>query len=319
MMDLSPKVSAELSHVEALIIESVECGISTFEDVFEHVFNAGGKRIRPAVLLTSCHAVGEDDISNAIPLAAALELIHTGTLIHDDINDNSSMRRGIPTAHVKFSVGDALMTADYLFVKGFSLVADYEKEIRDEIVQAITTMAEGEIIQAHNVRNVSLNEAEYLEINEKKTARPISAGAKAGSLIANGSPAESDALEQYGLNLGQGFQIMDDVLDVIGVEGRTGKFSGCDIREGKVTILSIHALSHSDPGASERLKQIITTLENTEEEVNEAIGLIKEAGSIDYALEICEKFGERAKTFAEELPVSEPLKKLADFTVTRDY
>ncbi len=319
MLDLSLNVSRELSKVEVLMNESVECDISTFEVVFDHIFNAGGKRIRPVVLLTSYNAVEGGDISKAIPMAAALELIHTGTLIHDDINDNSSMRRGIPTAHVKFSIGDAIMTADYLFVKGFSLVADYEKEIRDEIVEAITTMAEGEIIQTHNVNNVSLTEAEYLAINEKKTARPISAGAKSGGLIAKGTQTQCDALEQYGLNLGQGFQIMDDVLDVIGIEGHTGKFSGCDIRGGKVTILSIHALSHTDPQDSKRLKEIITTPENTQDEVNEAIELIKEAGSIDYALNICRNYGERAKTFAEELPVSEPLKKLADFTVTRDY
>ena len=322
MLNKELGILKEMQSVDDLINASVNPGIQSIEQVAHHVINAGGKRIRPAVLLTAYNALNGDNITEAIPLAAALELIHTGTLVHDDINDKSCMRRGIPTAHTKFGTADSLLTGDYLFIRAIQIVNEYEKEIRETIVDSCITLVTGEILQSHNINNVQFTEKEYLEVIEKKTASSISACAEAGGIISGGSKDQLNSLKTYGLNLGIGFQIIDDLLDVIGTEAVTGKNIGNDLCEGKTTILSIYALNNSNPSQKEKLQKVIVNKDKTTEEIFEAIEIIKDVGSVEYARNLAEEYGKKAKEAIKTLPDSngrEKLELLVDFAIYRNH
>ena len=320
MLDMELGILKEMQSVDDLIKNSVNPGIHSIEQVANHVINAGGKRIRPAVLLTAYNAINGENIQEAIPLAAALELIHTGTLVHDDINDSSCMRRGIPTAHTKFGTADSLLTGDYLFIRAIQIVNEYAKEIRDTIVDSCITLVTGEILQSNNINNVQFTEKEYLEVIEKKTASSISACAEAGAIIGGGSEDQINSLKTYGLNLGIGFQIIDDLLDVIGTETEIGKNIGNDLCQGKTTILSIHALNNSSPSQKEILQKVIVNKDKTAEEISEAIEIIKDVGSVDYARNLGEEYGKKAKEAIKTLPDGrEKLELLVDFAIYRNH
>ena len=322
MMDIELYSSDEMKLVDDVINESIDCGIKIIERVSHHVIDSGGKRIRPAVMLAAYKSLNGKDVKEAVPLAASIELIHTGTLIHDDINDRSAVRRGMPTAHTKFGTSAALLTGDFLFVKAFELLSEYEKEVRDIITQACLSVAVGEIIQSQNITNIHLSEKDYLEIIEQKTASPISASSRAGGVMAGGQLAHHDILEAYGRNLGIGFQIMDDVLDVVGKHKATGKPMGNDLSEGKMTILSIHALNNTNNSKYKFLKSVILNNQNSMEDILEAIDIMKGAGSIDYARDLSVIYGEKARTVLEGLPDSEMINKLmlmANFAVDRNH
>ncbi|MCK5038575.1 MAG: polyprenyl synthetase family protein [Thermoplasmata archaeon] len=322
MMDIELYSSDEMKLVNDVINESIDCGIKIIERVSHHVIDSGGKRIRPAVMLAAYKSLNGKDVKEAVPLAASIELIHTGTLIHDDINDRSAVRRGMPTAHTKFGTSAALLTGDFLFVKAFELLSEYDKEVRDIITQACLSVAVGEIIQSQNITNIHLSEKDYLEIIEQKTASPISASSRAGGVMAGGQAAHHDILEKYGLNLGIGFQIMDDVLDVVGAHKETGKPLGNDLSEGKMTILSIHALNNTNNSKYKFLKSVILNNQNPMEDILEAIDIMKNVGSIDYARDLSVSYGEKARAALEELPRSEMIDKLmlmANFAVDRNH
>ena len=321
-MDIELYSSDEMKLVDDVINENIDCGIKIIERVSHHVIDSGGKRIRPAVMLAAYKAMDGKNVREAVPLAASIELIHTGTLIHDDINDRSAVRRGMPTAHTKFGTSAALLTGDFLFVKAFELLSEYDKEVRDIITQACLSVAVGEIIQSQNITNIHLSENDYLEIIEQKTASPISASSRAGGVVAGGQAAQHDTLEKYGLNLGIGFQIMDDVLDVVGTHKETGKPLGNDLSEGKMTILSIHALDNTNNSKYKFLKTVIQNNQNSMEDILEAIDIMKSAGSIDYAKDLSVSYGEKARAALEELPGSEMIDKLmlmANFAVDRNH
>ncbi|MCK4757916.1 MAG: polyprenyl synthetase family protein [Thermoplasmata archaeon] len=322
MMDIELYSSDDMKLVDDILNDNINCGVKIIEEVAHHVIDSGGKRIRPAVMLTAYKALDGKNIVEAAPLAASMELIHTGTLIHDDINDRSALRRGIPTAHMKFGTSAALLTGDYLFVKAFELLSEYGKELRDEITSACITLAIGEIIQAQNINNVSLTEQDYLSIIEQKTASPISASSRAGGLMAGGPDNYLSDLASYGLNLGIGFQIMDDILDVVGSKEDTGKIIGNDLNEGKMTILTIHALGNASQSENNFLKKVILNDRCTNDDIMEAIDIIRSAGSIDYAHELSMNYGGMARASLEELPRTadwDKLHLLADFAVDRNH
>ncbi len=322
-MDVELYSSEEMKLVDDIINDNINCGIAIIEKVSHHVIDSGGKRIRPAVMLSAYKALNGTDIQSAVPLAASMELIHTGTLIHDDINDRSVVRRGIQTAHVKFGTSAALLTGDYLFVKAFELLSEYNKEIRDTITGACISQAIGEIIQSQNIQNVKLSEQDYLNIIEQKTAGPISASSKAGGLMAGASEKDTELLSDYGLNMGIGFQIMDDVLDVVGSKSNTGKAIGNDLNEGKMTILSIHALNNSEGSDNDHMKKVITNNENSNDDIMEAIRIMKAVGSIDYANSLSVVYGNKARDALEQINTRteewDKLLALSDFAVDRNH
>jgi len=314
-------VGAELALVEQKIRESIVSEEPLLTDIASYVIEAGGKRIRPIVTLLAFQALGGKDIRQAVDLAAALELIHSATLIHDDINDGGETRRGRPAAYKKFGLQNALVTGDFLFVKAFGIGGKFDADIVELTANACAALAEGEIRQKRHAYDTSVSRNEYLDIIRRKTALPIMAGAKIAGLLAGARLEHVEAVGEYGLNLGIAFQIVDDILDVVGDRKRLGKPAGTDVREGNVTLVAIHALNNGSAIDHAELARIMGRRVKADGEVERALSLIREAGAVEKARTDARHFGFVAKQALEPIPDSEAkasLVRLVDFVLSRD-
>ena len=250
-------LARELAQVDRVIARAIEGDEKTLTGIAEYVVGSGGKRVRPALLLASYVAANGRRPRRAIPAAAAVEVIHTATLIHDDISDQSERRRGKASAHETFGVGRSLIAADYLMTTAFKLVSQYGVESISTINGACLNMAVGEIQDLRNARNAGLTEAEYFEIIGRKTGVLFEAALKLGAMAAGAPPREVAAFGRYGRELGLAFQIVDDVLDVSASAKRMGKPVGKDLADGKVTLPTIFALRHAPPKDRKFLRRVI--------------------------------------------------------------
>ncbi len=281
---------------------------------------AGGKRLRPLIACLACEAVGGNFV-NALPLAVALELIHTFTLVHDDIMDKDEERRGMPAVHVKFGESTAILAGDTLFAKAFEVAsAIKDAEIAKKILRNLAIMAkeicEGQQLDIEFEEMEYVEESQFLEMIEKKTARMFEQAAMGGAIVGRGKREEIEALQKYGLNLGMAFQIWDDCLDVIGKD--IGKPVGSDIREGKKTLLYIYAYEKAEN--KEWLKYYGKEDAN-DEEVQKIIKFFEEIGAIEYAKEKAREYSKKAIDALKILPESEAKKeliKLSEFAIERE-
>jgi len=296
-----------------------------------HLINAGGKRLRPFLVLKSCELTGgwrED----ALKVAVAIELVHNFSLVHDDIMDNDDKRRGVPTVHVKWGIPMALLSGDMLFAKAYDAIVSSAKtrkipprrilKVFEVVTDATISLCEGQALDMLFEERSDVSEREYLDMIGKKTAALIEAAAKSGALIGNATYKQVEALGRFGRYAGVGFQIMDDVLGLTADEKVLGKPVGSDIREGKRTMILINALSKAD--ASHR-GQILSVLGNkvaSSDKVEDVIELIQSLGSVDYAAKMAEKFIEKAKSQLTIFPPSankEVLLNLCDYIISRKY
>jgi geranylgeranyl pyrophosphate synthase len=227
-----------LQSVDDLLLSIVNSDVDILRDASRHILEAGGKRIRPRLTLLSYEAVGGKTLSEALPVAAAVELVHTATLVHDDINDHGSMRRGRPTVNARWGRTFALLTGDYLFTKVYELMAPY-KDLNIVFAEATVALVEGETLQAAAAKSGQLDRETYTRIIAKKTASLFAAAAKLGGMLGGGTQVQIDALEQYGFNLGLAFQIVDDILDLIADSQQLGKTAGLDLVQGKGLVTAL--------------------------------------------------------------------------------
>jgi len=279
----------------------------------------GGKRVRPLLTLLCCAACA-GSWQAALPAAAALELIHSATLLHDDINDGGLIRRGREAAYVKYGLQNALVAGDFLFVKAFQIGGQFEREIVDLTAGVCTALAEAEIVQKRHAGDVTTTRDQYLDVIRRKTAMPLSAGARIGALLGGGSPKEVEALTAYGLNLGLAFQIVDDILDVVGDPAVIGKPVGTDLKEGNVTLLVLHALNDGSERRAQ-LTEILRRGPRTEEIIAKGLVLIRESGAVERARVDAEHFGFLAKQALDDVQPSryrDALVTLVDFVVRRN-
>lgn len=314
-------VAREMALVEARIRESIVSEEPLLQDIARYVIEAGGKRIRPLVTLLSFQALGGKDVRQAIDLAAALELIHSATLIHDDINDGGEMRRGRPAAYKKFGLQNALVTGDFLFVKAFGIGGKFDADIVELTANACAALAEGEIRQKRHAFDPTVSREEYLDIIRRKTALPMMAGAKIAGLLASARLEHIEAVGDYGLNLGIAFQIVDDILDVIGDRSRLGKPSGTDVREGNVTLVAIHALNDGSRIDVDSLARLVKKRRKEEAEVAQALALLRESGAIETARADAFAFGQVAKKSIDPIPdgpAKTNMGRLVEFVLSRD-
>lgn len=295
----------DLVLVNKEIQRNLESNPKLLGEIASYLINAGGKRIRPALVLLSYKAFGGKDINEVVPIAAAIELIHTASLLHDDINDKSLLRRGQITANRKFGQLNALVAGDFLFVKAFRIGGMYEWEIVKIIADACTNLGEGEILQNLWRYNTDLTLDTYLETIDKKTSSLIKACLKIGAVLANAPPKQVEAIFNYGYNIGMAFQITDDILDIIADENKFGKTVGKDISEGQLCALSIHALTNSQPDVLKKLREIIHQKDNTDEEIKDAISIIKNSNAVEYAYEMAKKYANKAHEELKKIPPSE--------------
>jgi geranylgeranyl diphosphate synthase type I len=282
-----------------------------------HITGAGGKRIRPLICLLSCEAVG-GKASDAVKTAAALELVHTFTLIHDDIMDRDDLRRGMPAVHMVYGEATAILAGDLLFSKAFEICDASAFRI---LAKAASEICEGQEMDMSFEKAKSVSEDEYLEMIRRKTAVLLEAAAESGCVLGKGNEAQVAALAEYGKSIGLAFQVHDDVLDLTADEEKLGKPVGSDIVEGKRSLVVIKALEKLGGEEKERLLRILDKAENTEDEVHAAVDLIAGCGAIDYCRKKAAALSAGAKESIRTLPKSpakESLLELADFVVARE-
>lgn len=286
-------IQKELGMVDEKLREMVKSQEQILTDASLHVIEAGGKRLRPTVTILAYKALGGMDVHKIVDIAAGFELIHSATLIHDDINDGGSTRRGRMTVYKKFGLHNAIVTGDFLFTKAFQLGGSFDKTVVDTTAEACAALAEGEILQNRYRHKKDLTIDTYLQVAERKTGQPIKAGAMVGGYLAGGSPEEVASLGKYGLDLGVAFQILDDILDFTGDEEKTGKMVGNDLKEGNLTLPSLLAIKSSDD-AKKAILAVISQEDPPAESVEVCAKMVVKSGAIEKARGMGEYYGMEA-------------------------
>ena len=271
-------VDQAMAEVEALLRASVE-GTTVLEDLGKNLLSAGGKRFRPQLLVASYLAAGGREPRRAAPLAAAFELIHTASLIHDDITDDPTLRRRRPAAHRRYGLSRALVAGDFLFARAFELLTREDYKVAKAVADAAIAMAEGEHLELVRSFDPTVTMAQYTEVIDKKTASLFRAATKAGALLAGADDATAAALEEYGRHLGVAFQLVDDVLDLEPSAAVTGKPSGMDLREGRMTSVMLAALDRLQGTEREFVVRIFTAQSPAQFDVDRALAFVRGTGA----------------------------------------
>lgn len=225
-------IETAMHSVETIMQDVVKSDVKTLTDASKHILQAGGKRVRPQLVLLSYAAFDGEDFDEAVPIAAALELVHTASVVHDDINDHGIIRRGRPSVNAIWGRTFALLTGDFLFTKVYELMAPYG-DLNIIFADATVALVEGETLQASAVKESNFTRQVYMDIIARKTAALFKAGAMLGASLANAENDQIEAMGRFGFNIGLAFQIVDDILDIIGDEQELGKNSGQDLKQGK--------------------------------------------------------------------------------------
>lgn len=314
-------VREELERVEKALHEASTSEIEVLQEAARHILSAGGKRVRPQLALLSALATG-GSLSRAVPLAAACELVHTATLVHDDIVDESDSRRGRMAVQFYFGNSASVLMGDYLVVRAFGLVStDPNRQLWNILVDTIGRMCEGEVLQICVKGDTGIGVSVYETIIECKTALLMATCCRFGALVGELGPEVASALNDFGYHLGMAFQIQDDILDFTGDEGQLGKPVGGDLREGKVTLPVIYALETAKPEARQELLRIYDKASPlTPGEIAAATRIIEDAGGFDRARQHAMDYVRRGKRSLEVLPPGEArdaLLVLADQIVDR--
>ncbi len=313
-------VEKELALVESGLAENLDSSINIMKQASVHLVRAGGKRLRPAFALLAARFYGED-LEEVIPAAVALELIHMASLVHDDVIDNSSIRRGTETVKSGWGNRVSIYAGNYVFARSLSIISTYQRsDLIDVLARASMKICEGEIIQMLSCYNVNLGLKNYLRRIERKTALLISVSCELGAMIRNAPPQEILALRNYGYYLGMGFQITDDILDIVADEQTLGKPTGSDIRQGVITLPALYALRY-DPNRKE-LADLLSSSEACANEAQRIIKLISDSDGIDYAYYVTRHFARKAQKQLDvlpDLPIKKTLFDIADFIIAREY
>jgi octaprenyl-diphosphate synthase len=313
-------VGDDLAEVEAEIRRELASPVALIQEMGGYIAGAGGKRLRPMLLLLAGRLAGHRG-PRGVRLACVVELLHTATLIHDDVVDQAPLRRGRPSANAQWGDDASVLVGDHLYSKSFAmLVRDNDRAVLETLARATVSMTEAEVFQLQLKRSGTTSEADYMRIITQKTASFISACCRIGALL-GGLPAEQvDALTRYGLDIGVAFQISDDALDFVADQERLGKAIGADLREGKRTLPLIAMLDRASAADAERVRGLLRRA-LAPGEIEEIRRLVLEHEGVDYARARAQAFAQSAKADLEAFPVSEERDTLwlvADFVVDRD-
>ena len=313
-------IGDDLKRVEQQFRKDLESDVPLIRKVGEYVLSSGGKRVRPALLLLAarlCDYQGD----KAVPLASVVEFIHTATLLHDDVVDSATLRRGIASANTLWGNEASVLVGDFLFSKSFSLmVTAGSLDILRVFSSATTIIAEGEVMQLLCTGEIDLSEERYIDVVRSKTAILMSAACEAGAILGNASAEKTKALADFGMDLGIAFQLMDDTLDYIASEEEFGKSIGHDLEEGKITLPLIHTLRQCSDEERETIIAVIEKDEMSLEDFRDVSGLVKRYEGIDYTVATARRYiGDCAEHLLGFVPghVRDALLELADYVVTR--
>lgn len=319
---LAALVADDLKAVNDVILARMDSPVQLIPQLAGHVISAGGKRIRPMLTLASARLCRHNGRRH-IGLAACVEFIHTATLLHDDVVDDSDLRRGLASANVVWGNKPSVLVGDFLFSRAFELmVEDGSLEVLAILSQASSTIAEGEVMQLVTTSDLETDESAYLAVIRAKTAKLFAAACRIGAVVADRPPAEADALEAFGMNLGVAFQLVDDVLDYSAHQKTLGKSIGDDFREGKMTLPVILALASSDAEERTFWQRTLEDLEQSEGDLETAIALLTRKGTLDGAMERARSFAAAAVSDLAPFPdgrEKDALAELVGFCIDREY
>jgi octaprenyl-diphosphate synthase len=321
LAQLFEPIRNDLREVEREFARHVQSQVALIPTIGDYIRNGGGKRIRPAVLLMAARMAGYTG-ERAVLYASVLEFIHTATLVHDDIIDESQLRRGREAVHTRWGNHVTVLFGDFLYLKSMSLALTQDDLTIIRLLCDVTLrIVEGEIYQLTKNGDVELSESEHFEIVQSKTAYLFAGCARIGGMLGPITRDQHEALWQYGLNIGMAFQIVDDLLDFTGEEVALGKPVGGDLREGKLTLPVIHMRDRGGPRAAALLRQVVDAREVTLEQWQEIRALLAQTRSIEYASRVASDYVERAKKTLYSFPSSDArdaLMFLPDYVVSRD-
>jgi octaprenyl-diphosphate synthase len=313
-------IEPDMQAVDAVIRRKLHSDVILIQRVAEYIINAGGKRLRPALVLLAAGALGYDGTRHH-ELAAIVEFIHTATLLHDDVVDESDLRRNQKTANALFGNAASVLVGDFLYSRSFQMMVEVDDmRVMRIMADATNVISEGEVLQLMNCHNADVDEEDYLRVIRYKTAKLFEAASRLGAIVGGAAPDIERSLADYGTHLGTAFQLIDDVLDYSGAEAETGKHLGDDLAEGKPTLPLIHAMQH---GTAEEARGVREAVERGgREDFPKVLSAIHATGALEHTRRRAESEARRARAAIEALPAStykDSLIDLALFAVARTF
>ncbi|SFP66596.1 octaprenyl-diphosphate synthase [Nitrosomonas cryotolerans] len=306
--------------VDSVIREKLHSHVALIRQVSEYIINSGGKRLRPALVILSAGAFGYTGKYH-YNLAAVIEFIHTATLLHDDVVDESELRRNKETANALFGNAASVLVGDFLYSRAFQMMVEVDNmRVMQVLADATNTIAEGEVLQMLNCRDPDVEEDNYLRVIRFKTAKLFEAASRLGAILGNAAEEEERALAIYGMHLGTAFQLIDDMLDYSGDYQETGKNLGDDLAEGKPTLPLIYAMRAGTPAQISIIRKAIE--EGGQDELQSVLQVIQQTNALDYARQCAQAEADTASAAIASLPDSDyktSLLQLATFAITRNH
>ena len=313
-------IAADMREVDVVIRHQLQSEVPLVNQIADYIISAGGKRIRPVLVLLMANAWGIRSTHHH-QLAAVIEFIHTATLLHDDVVDESSLRRGRETANALFGNAASVLVGDFVYSRAFQIMVTIDDmRVMRILADATNVIAEGEVLQLLNMHDPDVTEARYLQVIRSKTAKLFEAAAQIGALVAGADDAAVAAAADYGRSMGTAFQLVDDVLDYSGNAAAIGKNVGDDLREGKPTLPLIYLMEHGTEAQRALVRRCIET--GDEQHFDEILTLITRSGALDYTRRQAEAAAAAAKAALEGVPESQFKSSLLDlcrFAVDRDH
>ena len=311
-------LETDLSRVNVVINRAVQSDVALISQIGTYIIGAGGKRLRPILTILAGKCLGYDS-DKLYSLAAMVEFIHTSTLLHDDVVDESELRRGRKTANHLFGNAAAVLVGDFLYTRAFQLmVGSGSLKILEVMAEATNIIAEGEVMQLMNIGNTEISETEYLQVIQYKTAKLFEAAAQVGAILAGATPEQEQALKDYGAHIGTAFQIIDDVLDYSGSVEQIGKNVGDDLAEGKPTLPLIYLMQNAEPPVADAVRH---ALEHADRSYFEQIHAhVVQSDALAYCVSEARKAVDEALSCLAALPdneVSQAMRQLAEESLAR--
>ncbi len=319
MQDIRASVAPEFEQVNRLIVEQLHSDVAMVENIGHYIVDAGGKRLRPLLVLLASAALGGCS-ADQVKFAAVIEFIHTATLLHDDVVDISSLRRGRPTANAEFGNAPSVLVGDFLYTRAFQLMVQLDNmDLLRHMADTTNTIAEGEVLQLTRAGNADTSEEQYLDVITRKTAILFAAGCFGAAMLAGKDPATCDTLHAFGLNLGIAFQMIDDVLDYEGDPATMGKNVGDDLTEGKPTLPLIYTLQQGSADEQALVRQAITG--KCADRIDAIVAAVERCGALDYTRQRARHYRDLALAALEPLPPGasrDAMARIAHLSVDRD-
>lgn len=318
--EIMKPIEADMKSVDGVIRSHVDSDVVMIRTIGEYIINAGGKRLRPALVLMIAKAFGYQGDHDHHVLAAVVEFIHTSTLLHDDVVDESELRRGRETANAMFGNAASVLVGDYLYSRSFEMMVSVDSMAVMRVLSAATTViAEGEVLQLLNVHDAEVSVDRYMQVVRYKTAKLFEAAAEIGAIVAGATPEQQKAAADYGRHLGTAFQLIDDVLDYSGSAEALGKNVGDDLREGKPTLPLIRVMQ---VGTAEQSQLVKAAIENGDADFQAVAQAVLDTDALDYTRQAAFKEAEFAAQALDSFPEStfkSSLLSLSRLAVERDH